>query len=264
MSAALRRILGQLFPGKPTFTEVDIPSQTGRVFIVTGGNAGLGYHLCKILYSKGGTVYMLSRTESKAIEAITSIKSEVPTSSGDVKYIHLDLTDLTTIKPAVEVFSKQETKLDVLFNNAGIGAAPEGAKTKQGYEVIMGINAIAPFLLTQLLVPYLVTAAKSAAKDSVRVVWTGSPAIEDTYCPPGGLTLSHLASLPKDNLINYAISKVANWYLASELHRRVQKDGIVSICQNPGNLKTAIWGKSTSLEPYCLSSCSDSHETYSP
>ncbi|CZR60066.1 related to light induced alcohol dehydrogenase Bli-4 [Phialocephala subalpina] len=241
MTAALRRTISQLFPGKPTFTEADVPSQNGRVFIVTGGNAGLGYHICKILYSKGGTVYMLSRTESKALEAIKSIKFEFPNSSGDVKYIHLDLSDMTTIKPAVEAFAKQESKLDVLFNNAGIGAAPEGTETKQGYEVIMGTDAIAPFLLTQLLLPNLQTAAKTAPKDSVRVVWTGSPIIEDTYCPPGGLLVSHLSSPPRDNFVNYALSKTANWYLASELHHRVKSDGIVSICQNPGNLKTAVW-----------------------
>lgn len=241
MSAALRRTISQLFPGKPIFTEADIPSQTSRVFIVTGGNAGLGYHLCKILYSKGGTVYMLSRSESKALEAIKSIKSEIPKSSGDIKYIHLDLADLTTVKPAAEAFAKQESKLDVLFNNAGMGAGPEGVKTKQGYEVLMGTNAIAPFLFTQLLLPYLKTAAKSAPKDSVRVVWTASPIIEDTYCPPGGLLVSHLQTPPKDNFINYALSKVANWYLASEMHHRFSKDGIVSICVNPGNLKTAVW-----------------------
>lgn len=241
MSAAVRRTWGQLFPGKPTFTESDIPEQNGRVVVVTGGNAGLGFHLCRILYSKGARVYMLSRSKAKAEEAIKTIKTEVTKSSGDLKYIHLDLADLTTVKPAAQAFAAQETKLDVLFNSAGIGSADAGAKTKQGFELLMGTNAIAPFLLAQLLLPYLQTAAKSAPKNSVRVVWTASPIIEDNYCPAGGLTVSHLDSPPPDNMINYGISKCANWYLASELARRHEKEGIVSIVQNPGNLKTAIW-----------------------
>lgn len=241
MSAAFRRTCSQLFPGKPTFTETDVPEQNGKVVIVTGGNAGLGFHLCKILYAKGARVYMLSRSQSKAEEAIKAIKSEVTKSSGDIKYIHLDLADITTVKPAVESFAEQETKLDLLFNNAGIGAAPNGSKTKQGFELLMGTNAIAPFLLTKILLPYLQVAAKSAPKNRVRVVWTASPIVEDTYCPSGGLTVSHLESPPVNNFNNYALSKCANWYLASELARRVKRDGIVSIVQNPGNLKTAVW-----------------------
>ncbi|KUJ11707.1 NAD(P)-binding protein [Mollisia scopiformis] len=241
MSAALWRTIPQLFPGKPTFTEADIPEQHGKVIIVTGGNAGLGYHLCKILYERGAKVYMLSRSQSKAEEAITKIKTEVTKSPGDLKYIHIDLADMTTIKPAVQAFAAQETKLDILFNNAGIGAAPDGSKTKQGFELLMGTNAIAPFLLTQLLLSYLQTAAKTAPKNCVRVVWTASPIIEDSYVPAGGLTVSHLESPHLSNFNNYALSKTANWYLASELAHRVQKDGIVSVVQNPGNLKTAVW-----------------------
>lgn len=241
MSAAFRRIFSQLFPGKPTFTEIDIPDQNGRVVVVTGGNTGLGFHLCRILYSKGARVYMLSRSQVKAEEAIKDIKSKVSKSSGDVKYIHLDLADMATIKPAAQAFAAQETKLDLLFNNAGIGAAPDGSKTKQGFELLMGTNAIAPYLLTELLLPYIQVAAKKAPENSVRVVWTASPIIEDSYCPPGGLTVSHLETPLVNNANNYALSKCANWYLASELAARVEKDGIVSIVQNPGNLKTAVW-----------------------
>lgn len=53
----------QWFPPKPTLTEENVPSQHGRVFIVTGGNAGVGFELCKILYGTGATIYMASRSE---------------------------------------------------------------------------------------------------------------------------------------------------------------------------------------------------------
>lgn len=54
----------QYFPPDPTFTESDVPagSQKGRTFLVTGGNGGLGYELCKLLYSTGATVYMGARS----------------------------------------------------------------------------------------------------------------------------------------------------------------------------------------------------------
>ena len=59
---AFRDAYTQLFPPKPTFTERDLPSQSGKVFIVTGGSTGVGYELCKMLYETGATVYLTSRS----------------------------------------------------------------------------------------------------------------------------------------------------------------------------------------------------------
>ena len=88
----------QIFPGSPSFTESSISSQTGRVFIVTGGSSGIGFELVKILYSKSGTVYMASRSDEKALAAIKEVKDSCPSSSGKVRFLHLDLDDLTTSK----------------------------------------------------------------------------------------------------------------------------------------------------------------------
>lgn len=61
--ASLRNLRTQWFPPKAAFTEKELPLQTGRVFIVTGGNAGVGFELCKILYGSGATIYMASRSK---------------------------------------------------------------------------------------------------------------------------------------------------------------------------------------------------------
>ncbi|KAH7393399.1 hypothetical protein BKA64DRAFT_86433 [Cadophora sp. MPI-SDFR-AT-0126] len=234
-------LFSQLFPGKPTFTADDIPIQTGKVFMVTGGNAGLGFELVKILYSKGATIHMAGRSESKVKDAIKLITSETTTTTpGIINPLVIDLSDLATIKPAVERFAAQETKLDVLWNNAGVGSVPVGSKTKQGYELLMGTNALGPYLLTELLLPYLQAAAKTAQPNTVRIVWAASPAV-DANTPKGGMTEEDLSSPGNDQLRNYGISKLANWFLASQLSDRVSKDHIVSVAQNPGNLRTAIW-----------------------
>ncbi|KAG4440237.1 hypothetical protein IFR05_004256 [Cadophora sp. M221] len=231
----------QLFPGKPTFIENDIPNQSGKKFMVTGGNAGLGYELVKILYAKGATVYIASRSKSKVEDAIKCIISEATTKTpGKIKPLIIDLSDLTAIKPAVEQFASQENKLDVLWNNARIRSAPVSSETRQGYELLMGTNALGPYLLTKLLLPYIQVATKTAQPNTVRIIWAGSPAVE-TNVPEGGMTDEDLSSPSKDQLQNYGISKVVNWFLASEYSNRFSKDGIVSVAQNPGNLKTAIW-----------------------
>lgn len=63
--SSLRSTLTQIYPPKPGFTEKNVPtgSQRGRVFIVTGGNAGIGLELTKILYAAGATVYIASRSK---------------------------------------------------------------------------------------------------------------------------------------------------------------------------------------------------------
>ena len=62
----------QFFPPKPTLTEVNLPSQKGKVFIVTGGTSGVGFELCAILYQAGGKVYLAGRSEANAQFAISN------------------------------------------------------------------------------------------------------------------------------------------------------------------------------------------------
>lgn len=84
----------------------------------------MGFELCKILYAHNATVWIAGRSESKALEAISNIKKSLPDSSGSLNFLRLDLSDLSTIKPAVDSFTAEEARLDVLVNNAGVCIAP--------------------------------------------------------------------------------------------------------------------------------------------
>ena len=61
--ASLRNLYSQWFPPTAMFTEKEVPAQQGRIFMVTGGNAGIGFELCKFLYGTGATIYMASRSK---------------------------------------------------------------------------------------------------------------------------------------------------------------------------------------------------------
>lgn len=104
----------------PELTGQNLADQSGRVFIVTGGYAGIGYELSKILFEHNGTVYLAGRSEDKAKKAISLLREAVPSSEGKLEFMSIDLADLTTIKPGVEKFLAQESRLDVLTNNAGV------------------------------------------------------------------------------------------------------------------------------------------------
>lgn len=239
---SLRSHWEQTFPGSPSFTESNITSQAGRVFIVTGGNSGVGFELINILYAKNGTVYMASRSREKADTAIKTIQTQNPESQGKLHFLHLDLNDLSSVRASALEFAQRETRLDVLWNNAGISAVPVGSKTEQGLEQHIGVNCVGPLLFTQLLLPQLRTAASQSLSASVRVVWTSSYLV-DTMAPPGGLSIASLKDpAPKDPVLLYASSKAGNWMLAAEFAERCgNKDGILSLTQNPGSLTTNIW-----------------------
>ncbi|KAF2121599.1 hypothetical protein BDV96DRAFT_668326 [Lophiotrema nucula] len=160
----------ELLPPRPTFTETNIPSLDGKVLIVTGGNAGIGLELVKMLYGRCGcTVCIASRSPTRIAAAIETIKSSVKTpeaTPSHLKSLDADFNDLTTIFKAASTFSNQETRLDVLWNNAGIAQAPAGSTTVQGYEAHMGANCLGPHLFTKLLLPLLLKTANTAPSSS--------------------------------------------------------------------------------------------------
>ncbi|KAF2492141.1 NAD(P)-binding protein [Lophium mytilinum] len=239
----------QMWPPTPTLTEKNLPSQTGKVFLITGGASGIGLALAHILYAAGDRVYIVGRSEANGSTAISSIQDA---------FLNLNLSDLSTIAPAVAAFQAKENHLHVLFNNAGVSLAPLGSTSAQSEELMMATNCLGPYLLTQLLLPSLVTAAQDPATPphSVRVVWTSSIAV-DTQAPVGGLDPADLAPAPtpagagseeqqlgwylkQSQQIKYAVSKLGNWYHAAALARQVGKQGVLSVTQNPGNLTTNL------------------------
>lgn len=124
--------LSTFFPPPPSFTDKHLPSLVGKVFIVTGAASGVGIELAKILYSAGGTVYIGARSESRCAGAISKLQGEVTKqAAGRLESMVIDLSDLATVKPAVEAFMKKETRLDVLIHNAAVMSAPAGSKDKQ-------------------------------------------------------------------------------------------------------------------------------------
>ena len=218
-------------PVAPSLTERNLPNQSGRVYLVTGATSGIGRELAQILYSADAKVWITARSQSKAEKTISDIRSRAPNSKGSLSTIIIDFDDLDTIKPAVERFLAQETHLDVLFNNAGVMIPPDGTKTKQGYEAQLGINCVAPFLLTSLLLPLLTQSVKQATSTagSTRIVWVSSSAVE-RFAPPGGIEMGNLDyRIPKGQWHKYGTSKAGNLFHASEFARRFASTGIVSV-----------------------------------
>ncbi|KAK5553306.1 short-chain alcohol dehydrogenase [Exophiala xenobiotica] len=238
----------------PPLTEKNLADQAGKVYLITGANTGIGYQLSAILYSHNAKVYIGARSESKAKDAITSLQQLHPNSKGSLEYLHLDLSDLTSIKATAEEFMRRETKLHWLNNNAGVMVPRAGSKGAQGMDLQFQTNILGPFLLTKLLLPVLRRTAaaesESGTTSTVRVSWAGSSAT-DLMSPKGGVAWTKKESGGEEEEItlddslgasaNYGITKAANYFLAHEFGKRFgARDGVLHNSYNPGNLRSDL------------------------
>lgn len=134
------------------WTAQNIPSQRGRVAIVTGANSGIGFETSKALAAKGATVVLACRNLEKANAAADKIRQAVP--NAELTVMPLDLADLASVRAFAETFKAKYERLDLLINNAGI-MIPPLTKTKDGFEVQFGANHLGHFALTGLLLPLI-------------------------------------------------------------------------------------------------------------
>lgn len=218
-----------MFPISPfIILRLQVLTVDDQVFIVTGGNSGVGKALVGILYQRNARVYIATRSKQKSDEAIAEIKEAHPTSRGSLIFLSLVLDDLTTIKASAEEFLNRESRLDVIWNNAGVMFPPEDALTKQGIDLQMGVNTLAHFLLLKFLTPILIETAKVAPKNSVRIVWVSSMAVDFSSKPPidfSNLDYKNDVGIPK----KYDQSKVGNLLHAIEFDKRFPNTGICSL-----------------------------------
>lgn len=250
MSVPFGTLWTQWFPPAGPLNEDNLPSQAGRVFIVTGGASGLGFVLSRILYGSGAKVYILTRSKERADKAIANIRSSYEGKDngkqlGSLQFIPMDLMDFDTVKAAALEFLDREGpdgRLDVLFNNAGTGGRKNAPKGAQGHEYHMTTNTLGSFILTQHLLPILSRTASHSPLGTVRVVWAASILVE-MGSPPSGIHKDWMQDQDavKDYIELYSQSKAGVWFLASEFARRQSQSGVVFIAGNPGTYNTGMW-----------------------
>ncbi|KAK7441535.1 short-chain alcohol dehydrogenase [Stygiomarasmius scandens] len=222
------------FPPQPIWSTDHIPDLSGKVMIVTGGNAGVGKHTA--LLEHNAKVYMASRNATKAKETIDDLKTRT---GKEALFIQLDLADLRSIKNAAEVYMSKEKELHVLFNNGGVMMTPIDELTAQGYDLQFGTNVLGHFYLTKLLLPILLSTAQ-ATEAPVRVINTAS--VGHSMFPKLDFNTFRDGKARRRLWANqiYGQSKFGNIVFSNELARRHGDEGIISMSLHPGNLKTEL------------------------
>lgn len=203
--------------------------QNGKVAIVTGSNAGIGYHTAEKLAALGATVVIAVRNREKAGAAIKKIQQLYP--YAQVSFIPLNLNSLASVRSFATEFAQKFDRLDLLINNAGI-MMPSYSKTEDGFESQLGTNYLGHFLLTGLLLPLLLKS------DKARVVSLSS--LMHKY---GRINFEDLQSEKGYNkMAAYGQSKLACLMYSYELQRRFEAAHLphISVAAHPGVSSTLL------------------------
>ncbi|KAI9434789.1 NAD(P)-binding protein [Lactarius indigo] len=230
-------LMSQFFPPKPKWDVNDIPDLTGKVIIVTGGNAGVGKDTVKQLLAHNAKVYLAARSAQKANEAIAELKNET---GKEAIFLQLDLSDIPAVRKSAQEFLSKESQLHVLINNAGVMIAPKEQVTAQKYDIQFGTNVIGHWLFTELLLPALFAATEaSPTHEKARVVTVSSSASYLTQSIDFDAIVDGPERMKYSEWDLYNKSKFGNVVVARELARRYG-DKLVSTSLNPGNIRTEL------------------------
>lgn len=232
----------------------DAGDQTGRIAIVTGANTGLGYETALALAGKGASVILACRSRDRAEDARGRIIAQYP--SAQVKVGTIDTGRLKSVREFAAAFQRDNDRLDLLINNAGIMMTPYFL-TEDGFEGQLGVNYLGHFLLTGLLLPTITStpSARIVSLYSVAHRW-------------GGIQFEDIQFKNKYNAQRaYSQSKMACLMFGLELNRRLCEAGhdTRSLAAHPGfsqselfrNLPVLIRGLVSVLNPIISQSTAD-------
>jgi NAD(P)-dependent dehydrogenase (short-subunit alcohol dehydrogenase family) len=194
------------------------------VCVVTGASRGIGQATAAELTRLGNTVVTLGRDPSRST-------------------IECDLSSLASIRAAAAELRVRYPRIQLLVNNAGVQHVRR-ALTVDGFEATLAVNHLAPFLLTQLLLPSLKLGAPS------RVVTVSS-----SLARWGRIELDDLQGARRYNGTRaYLQTKLANIMFTRSLAERTAGTGISAVCVYPGLVATDLlrerwWWRSRWLRP---------------
>ncbi|XP_078000730.1 retinol dehydrogenase 13-like [Glandiceps talaboti] len=199
----------------------------GKTVIVTGANTGIGKETARDLAKRGARVILACRDQERANAALEEIKKSTDNKNVVVKM--LDLASLQSVRKFAKEINQEESRLDILINNAGVMWCPY-MKTQDGFEMQLGVNHLGHFLLTNLLLDLLKKSTPS------RIVNVSSIAHE-----PGKINFDDINSEKEySKSAAYGQSKLANILFTRELSKKLQGTGVTVNALHPGVIQTEL------------------------
>lgn len=208
----------------------------GNHYIVTGANSGVGFETTKQLVKQGAHVVMACRS----IEVARKVAESFSNFSGSVSFEQLDLSDLESVKSFSDRIKTKLDKIDGLVNNAGMvtsGKVPR--RTKQGFEMMFGVNHLGHFLLTENLLDVINKTKNSRIVMLSSIGHVGS----DKKRPKIHFEDLNYEKRSFNRTDAYCESKLANLLYAKELAQRVKEKNTTVVSVHPGWAKSNLAGR---------------------
>ncbi|MCH3885185.1 SDR family NAD(P)-dependent oxidoreductase [Tenacibaculum aquimarinum] len=190
-----------------------------KTIIITGSTDGIGKLTALKLAKEGHTIYVHGRNETK----VNTVVSEIKTTSNNqnIKGLVADFSDLKAIKKLAKQIKNDIPTIDILINNAGILKSPI-KKTKDGLDIRISVNYLAPFILTNAILSNIKNS------EAPRIINLSSAA----QSPVSEVVLTGKEQVSENN--SYAQSKLALTMWSFSL--AIQEPNITVIAVNPGSL----------------------------
>jgi NAD(P)-dependent dehydrogenase (short-subunit alcohol dehydrogenase family) len=211
-------------PGRDGWDVRRLPNQTGKVFLVTGGNRGIGYFAAEQLAAAGARVVLAARDAERAERALAAIRARID--GADVDFLALDLAAPASVRAAGEQVARWERLDGVAANGAITMGSARRRTTPEGLELTFATNHLGHFLLAATLWPAL------ARTPGAR--WVGLTSLSTVLVKP---EIDDLDSERRyDGFRAYALSKHAVQGFAAELDRRLRLAGssAIALAAHPG------------------------------
>jgi NAD(P)-dependent dehydrogenase (short-subunit alcohol dehydrogenase family) len=225
-----------------SWTLARMQPQTGKRFLITGANSGVGYSAAVELARRGATVILACRDKARGEAALGKLRTEAEgpgSAASEAELVLLDLASLDSVQRVAEEELAHGLPLHGLINNAGVMAPPKRQETQDGFELQFGTNVLGHFALTCRLMRALQMGRGTTLAEAARVVTLSSIAHKR-----GKLNFDDLQSeqryVPMEA---YAQSKLADLMFSCELDRRCRaaRLGILSIAVHPGVAQTNLF-----------------------
>ncbi len=200
----------------------------GRTYVITGANSGIGLATATQLARQGAHVIAGCRR----VDAGNAAFADIP---GSFEVIELDLGSLASVREFARRVLDKHSRIDGLVNNAGVMHCPEG-RTQDGFETQFGVNHLAHFLLTELLLDTLKASVPS------RIVCVSSVLHVGDKNADGYIDLEdpNFENREYDKEVAYAQAKLANVLHANELARRLEGTGVTAVSVHPGWVRSNL------------------------
>ncbi|HEX7006970.1 MAG TPA: SDR family NAD(P)-dependent oxidoreductase [Alphaproteobacteria bacterium] len=209
----------------------------GKTILVTGSTDGVGRRVAERLGAAGATVLIHGRDRARG----TALADQIDRSGrGRAKFHQADFASLGAVRGLAEAVMRDETRLDVLINNAGLGSGPPGharAVSADGHELRFAVNYLAGVLLTHLLLPLL---KASAPARIVNVASLGQTPIDFDDV---------MLTREYDGRRAYTQSKLAQIMFTFDLARQLDGSGVTVTCLHPATFMDTTMVRQSGVTP---------------